>query len=72
MVYSSKVGNFDFTRPKVCFNGRVLDKWSLIDYMRSLNSSWYWQLLYADEVYSYRELASMFESFLSGDSEIDF
>lgn len=68
MTYSSNIGVFDFTRPKVRLNGVVLDKYSLIQRLVDLDfKKFYYSLMYAMDTHSYRELAMLAEDYLSGD-----
>lgn len=72
MVYSSNIGQFDFTRPKVRLNGEVLDKFSLIHRLIDLDfKKFYYRLMYAMETHTYKELASLAEDYLSGDLDED-
>ena len=56
MILTSNVGQFDFNRPKVRLDGRVLDKYSLISVMRGLDSHFYWRLMYAMDTHTYQDL----------------
>lgn len=68
MTYSSNIGVFDFTRPKVRLNGVVLNKFELINRLIDLDfKKFYYRLMYAIDTHTYVELAELAEDYLSGD-----
>lgn len=71
MILSLNLGQVDFSKPKVRVNGRVLNKFSLIDFMRHLDfKRFYWFLMYADVTHTYAELKYLLECYLLGDDYV--
>ena len=68
MVYSSNLGLVDCTYKKCRVNGRVMDKFSLIEFMRHLDFDKFWyRLMYAYDIMTYSEIYELLEDYLCGD-----
>ena len=65
-TFNTCIGVVDLSCPKVRVDGVVMDKFSLVEFLRRLDfKRFYWSLMYAYDTHSYKELRTILIRYLT-------